>query len=203
MKVLIWLSITFIVFIFIIFARQNFASGTGNFRARLGYCPIMKTELNKLNISELELFEFNNSQEVLKALQNKKIDIAVIGRKARREEITEQIRYLQLRPEDVTLVSLRYAQMTLENLENINIHTWLNTDELGLLFSNLNVIAYETSKEASSNGLNEAVLINWRDVDYEKHELLVALDNGGNKLEYFRSPHVYFEDVNIVKNLLH
>jgi len=114
---------------------------------KVGYCQTMSKYIALIE-SEHKKFLYESASEVLKALNNKEIDIALIGRKARPEEINNDIKSLQVFNDATTLI-----------------------------------------KEINNN--TEPILIPWKEIDYNKQELVVLTYKNGEKIENHRSPFIY------------
>ncbi|RLA80710.1 MAG: hypothetical protein DRG33_01930 [Deltaproteobacteria bacterium] len=173
-------------------------------RIRLGFCPTMEKYAQQIGILDenIGLFLFGSAAGALKALNYDDIDIVFIGRIAKKNEIRANTKEIRL-GEGCTLISDQKRLIDYQNLANMNIHTALYEKEAkNIISDNANIIYYKTLQEAIDNGIHEAVLINWNDYK-DEYELLIPTENGG-KVELFRTPVLYFNnlDENYIHNLV-
>jgi hypothetical protein len=128
----IWLSSFVVAPLLIMSLRLNSAE------IKIGYCPTMLSYVAALQSEELvDLVAYDSSQEALQSLQSRKVDLIVIGRKAKSQEITNNIFSRQIDLTATTLVKtinkneneaflILWQDLDYENVELIVI-----TDELG------------------------------------------------------------------------
>lgn len=109
---------------------------------RLGYCPTMKPEALNLQDknSGIEIIEFESAQMTLNELKAKNIDLALVGRKADRDEITQETHEKKLGDEVHTLIGPHKKIILLDELDNLNVYTCASNEirksypELSLIF---------------------------------------------------------------------
>lgn len=81
------------------------ALGLHETKIKVGYCPTMLPYVAELQSDGLvKLIAYDSSQEALQGLQNKKVDLVVIGRKAKNQEIITNVSFNQLDERATTLV---------------------------------------------------------------------------------------------------
>lgn len=120
---------------------------------RVGYCPTMASYVGWLeDVHSVKLLAYQSSEEVLEGMLKGDVEVAVIGRKAKEEEVNSSAGYFQLNNEATTLV-----------------------------------------RDGAGEKLDPFVMF-WRDVDYEKVELVTPVHADGRKVEVYRTPFVYYVD---------
>jgi hypothetical protein len=154
----------------------------------LGYCKTFERyALALAEENNLDVVKFGSSFEVLANLESGNIDYAVIGRRAYSSEISEEILEIPLEEYGWTLVSSEKGFLEYSELENLEIHTYLNEDEVLEFFSfEPNIVFHENIENALQGDL---VLIHWEDFR-DDFELVVPLV-GDAKVEKFRNPMLY------------
>lgn len=158
----------------------------------LGYCPTMQPVAEKIadNNEYIVLVAQQSSAQVLQALHNNDIDVALIGRKARQDErLSANERILE---EGYTLVTAKKKFIQEEELAGIKVHTALAQDIAEQLLPGSEIVLHPTTQEAVANGLAEAVLINWNEYN-DQYALLVVMQ-GSQKAQRFRTPILYAKD---------
>lgn len=156
----------------------------------LGFCPTMKPYLPKVvQDKDFEIFVFESAGEALFALQNGWIDIVLIGRTARTEEINEGIVEKRL-SSGYTLVSNEKKLIEYSLLKNLEIHTHLPEKTVNEFIPAAENIYFHNSFEETVFHLDKAVLINWTDFR-DEFELVIPILNG-LKVEKFRAPVIYY-----------
>ncbi len=155
---------------------------------KIGYCKTFERYARSLaEENNLNLVELGSSFEVLSSLANDKIDYAVIGRRAYKHEINEQTLEIPLKEFGWTLVSSEKDFFEYSDIESLEIHTYLNEDEVSNFFPAKPKLHYhENIDEAFENGIT---LIHWEDFR-DEFELVVPLESN-NKIEKFRVPILY------------
>jgi hypothetical protein len=159
-------------------------------KPRLGYCPSMHPyALNINRDDEFELVLLGSAAEALEELSKGNINYALIGRKARTEEISFGAQEKVLL-KGYTLITNPHRIISSQGLEAMNIHTALSEEiALELFNENQNITYYETTSEAIRQGIYDGVLISW-DEYKDEHGLLVVQDGFIKDLR-FRTPIIY------------
>ncbi len=155
---------------------------------KIGTCPTMlkyAEEISKKN--NLEIVQNRSAAEVLYNLSTGILDIGIIGRKAERIEFTGYEK--RLKNVGYTLIYIQKAAIDYRQLGEITIHTYLAKDIVENNFSELKRIVYHNSLEESLNS-GEINLIDWNDWQ-DDFNLLIPVDEFGNKIEKFRTPILY------------
>ncbi len=154
----------------------------------LGYCKTFERyAISLAEENDLDLVKFGSSFEVLLSLKSQNIDYAVIGRRAYSNEINSEILEIPLEEYGWTLVSSKKDFFEYSDIENFEIHTYLNQQEVQNFFtSEPSVVFHEDIDSAFENGI---ALIHWEDFR-DDFELVVPM-KGENKVEKFRNPMLY------------
>ena len=160
----------------------------------LGYCPTMEEHALKMAEKNWEILEFQNSAIVLQNLNNNDIDIALIGRIARNNEVNENIFEVRLR-EGFTLISSQRGFVEKSQLQNLRIHTNQPEEIVREYLPDSEIIYYNSLEEALQNRLGEIVFIDWN--DYNDNELIIPIENN-KKIEEFRIPTLYFYEESLL-----
>ncbi len=170
-------------------ANVNINQSSVNNILKLGYCPTMENNANKIALSNknIHLIKYSSTIDVLKDLNENKIDIGLVGRVAKSDELKKEFNELRL-DKGFTLVNSQKKIIPYYQLKNIQIHTYLHKEEVQNFLGNIdNVIFYESIKDIKSN---EILLIDWTDYS-EDYELLIPIDENNMKIEKFRIPVLY------------
>jgi len=154
---------------------------------KIGYCPTMEEYVKKIeNIQDFEIINLGSAGRALFFLSNDEIDIAVIGRKAKKREF---VGYEKVSGEGYTLITDSKSMVLKDELKNLRIDTAISKEIVEKEFPELeNVVYHKTLQEALNNG--EVQLISWNDWD-DEFELLIPVDEFNNKVKKFRVPHFY------------
>ncbi len=164
---------------------------------RLGYCPTMEKYANSIDSQNknVDLLKFGDASTVMSKLNSKQIDVALIGRKAREDELGSNHERL-LKP-GFTLVSPSKYFIGYSELRNLEIITY---EHKGIteIFPELN-LEFIQDKADVFQGSN-IVLISWE--DYEDFMgLVIPLNEDGTKVEKFRAPIIYSGDGNLIETI--
>ncbi len=159
-------------------------------KIKLGYCPTMKEKAISLSEKEnYKLIRLGSASEVLSALNNHQIDKALIGRKAKKYEISKDVKETILES-GYTLVSNNKKFIDYSQLPYLEIYTYLSEDIAENLISHNSKIIYLSKQEAINKILQgKIVLISWEDWR-DDFELIVAID-GNEKIKDFRGVVLY------------
>jgi hypothetical protein len=173
-------------------------------KTKIGYCPTMYEEAKKIaEEKNYELVYFESAALVLNALNRKNIDLALIGRKAKKEEIKiptitgaaiiedKEKNEEKTSNQGYTLISKEKKMIDYSSLHLIEIHTYISKETAEKLFPKKTKIVYHTEKEEAikqiKNGKN--VLIDWSDWQ-DEFELLIVM-KGSEKAKEFRGIFLY------------
>ncbi len=158
----------------------------------VGYCPTMGRYAKKISAENeaIKLEIFSSASVALNALELGLIDAVIIGRAAYPYEIGPRTKETRLRS-GYTLVGNERALIDREELNNIEIHTYLTREKVQeQLSKDANIVTHESKDEAIETGLNKALLIPWEDYK-PPYELIIPVNSDGSKVEEFRAPVVY------------
>ena len=154
---------------------------------KIGYCPTMKKYLiNLAKNNEIELIDLGSARQVLHLLEKDEIDVGVIGRQAQKSEFKGVVKRIGT---GYTLITAMKSMIPNENLEMLEIHTYVSKEIIKQKYPYLkNVVYHNSLKEALSEG--KIQLISWDEWD-DEFKLLIPVDNFNNKNSDFRVPHFY------------
>jgi len=164
---------------------------------KIGYCPTMEEYVKKIkNVQNFDIFNLQSAARVLYYLNMDEIDLAVIGRKAKREEF---VGYEKVNGTGYTLITHTKGIIPESELPNLKIHTHISKEIIEKEFPELkNVVYHETLQDSLKNG--DVQLISWDDWD-DKFELLIPLDKFNNKVKKYRVPHFYSKKLEFIEKL--
>ena len=162
----------------------------------LGYCPTMSgiAKEIKSNNRHLSLVQFESAGQALAAMNSGTIDIALIGRMAENSEV--QNPNVKVIGSGYTLTGKNKVIFQKQELRHIRVHTYLDKPTAEQFLPESEIVYYNSIEDSLLYGINEAVLINWKDYDGEM-KLIVVMD-GNSKAEEFRIPVLYSLDENIL-----
>ena len=163
---------------------------------KIGYCPTMEEFVKNLeNIQDFEVINLGSAGRALYFLSNNEIDVAVIGRKAKKIEFEG---FEKVTGSGYTLITGSKSAILKDELKNLRIDTNVPKEIVEKEFPELeNVVYHKTLQEALDNG--NVQLISWDDWD-DRFELLIPVDEFNNKVKKYRVPHFYSKN-DIVINL--
>ena len=156
---------------------------------RIGYCPTMQSYAENLirqNVNT-ELISFRSADEVLRGMKNNLIDIALIGRKAKSEEIGG-VAEKRIESPAYTLIAPEKQMIDYRGLGNFEIKTCLDENATLEKFPELNPVFGDC--RFADGGI---WLISW-DEFTDEMDLLIPVDENGNKIAKYRTPFLYGEE---------
>lgn len=191
------ISILVLIVASIVFFKGGITGDATINQKSLGYCPTMKTVAENIasNNQGIVLVQQLSSAQALQELNNQNIDIALIGRKAEQNEV--QTTNERILGEGYTLVTNAKKFIQENELASIKVHTAIAEDVAREILPNLEILFYSTTKDAVTNGLSEAVLIDWKNYK-DEYELLVVMKDT-KKVEDFRIPVLYSSSYDLEK----
>ncbi len=157
----------------------------------LGFCPTMEVYANEIlkNNPNIDIRMFANSSIVLDHLKQGKIDAGLIGRKARKNEISLSVQEKRIK-QGWTLLSSYGRLIQNEELLNEIIYTYLHKEIVDVLLPGHKKIVFcSTKEEAFRLGSKGVVLVDWQDVP-DDYQMLIPIEKG-KKVSRFRSPVIY------------
>ncbi len=184
----------------IVLAMKNFASEPSGLRPReeqsliLGFCPTMEPYAQEISAQNerVSLHVFPNSSFALAFLREGKIDGALIGRKARAQEISSGIKERRI-ANGWTLLAPATRDIAYQDLKKEVVHTYLDEREVqGFLPPETHIIFYEIKEMVFGLDDQQIILADWQDVGSE-YGLLIPTENG-RKVPRFRAPVLYAQD---------
>ncbi len=164
---------------------------------KLGFCPTMQSDAQNLQIQNdnIEIVPFGSANEVLANLKAKKIDLALIGRKAELNELPKEILEKKLFKTGFTLIAPQKSFISESELKNLEVKTCLEENLVKVEFIELKNITFEKNPDCNLNN-QEMWLIAWDDL-IDSMELLIPVDQSGNKIKKYRSPFLYGQNLNV------
>lgn len=183
-KVTLGLSITLVL------SLAVFLSGSVSSEETIGYCPTMEDNAVQLSEDGYKIERFGSSSQTLQALNNERIDKALIGRKTRQNELPEGADE-EVIESGITLTSNKKQFIQYSELSQKDIHTVLPNEKVeGVVPEKTNIIRHNSTEKVENlidNG--EMALINWNDWK-DKYGLIVVM-KGDRKYEAFRGAFLY------------
>lgn len=171
--------------------------------ARISYCPTMVTYIGKIEdeIDGLNFFAASSAAEALYLLRSRRMEAAIIGRMAKRVEITDSTKSYRLKDGN-TLIYRQKSGISYEQLKQVEIYTYLSKASLSDVKDVFkNVTFFDSLNECLEDDLKTPVLIDWKDYR-DDFELLIPMNEMG-KVPYFRAPIIYYSDEDLItKELL-
>lgn len=160
---------------------------------RIGFCPSMTETLQLLEqkYQTIDSIAYPSAGAAFAGLHKGKVDAIIVGRIANLSELTDNLRFVR-QQDGLTLVSRQTGMIYYDDLPIVPIHTSEEAATIkGMLPDSTKIIYYETIAQAFAQGYEEAVLLRWSEVD-PQFGLLIPVDKQGNKVQAFRSPHLYY-----------
>lgn len=158
-------------------------------KTKIGYCPTMHERA--ISLSEKNNYEavpFSSASEVLYALKNKGLDKALIGRKAKTNEITENTKEKVLES-GYTLVSNKKSFLEYSRLDSIEVYTSLSNDIAKEIIPDSKINHIQKKNVPNKIKKGKIILIPWE--DWEDSFELVVIVKGDEKVKDFRGAFLY------------
>jgi hypothetical protein len=192
MKKIIYFLI-FLLFLLIIITGSRYIKKTeyNNKEALtgiIGYCPTMERYAIYFEEKGFEIKKYNSSQEVISELKKNNIDIALIGRIAKKEELNQEGCFLEC--SKYTLISNKKEFIFYNDIFNREIHTYLKKETVSEILKGHENIIYHKDLDSATKDLSKTILIEWKDYK-DEYELVIPLNILGEKIETFRVPILY------------
>ncbi len=165
---------------------------------KIGFCPTMTGAIQDLHKQGIDFREtaYTSSGTAFSALNNGLVDAIIIGRSANSSELSADLRFVRLQ-DGFTLISNQPGLILFDDLVKIIVHTSENESIVQeILPPSTHINYYEDIGEALSMIYCGAVLLHWSQVQPDD-KLLIPIDSSGNKIQTFRSPHLYYKDKNL------
>lgn len=159
-------------------------------KLRLGYCPTMFPEAEKISENKgYDLIEYNSASQVLRALRNNEIQKGLIGRKAYFDEIDSNFNK-DIIESGFTLVSNKKEIIDYSQLNFVEIYAYSDLDQISHLFpDNQNIKFIEKQDILNKISEGKYVLISWD--DWKNDFELIVVMAGFNKVRHFRGVFLY------------
>ncbi len=160
---------------------------------KLGFCPTMAhyAEIIEKEVKGIEIITYPGAAIVMRALLNKMIDVALIGREAYSDEINANILKRRLK-NGYTLVYREKVAIPEEKLNEVPVKTYLYKEIVEKILPNPDNLIYCETLEGCDNQENDLpLLIDWKDFS-DKYELLIPINSNGEKTPAFRAPVIYY-----------
>jgi len=160
---------------------------------RIGFCPSMTETIYMLGqkYPTFVSVAYASAGAAFAGLHKGEVDGIIVGRCANQSELTDHLRLVR-QQDGLTLVSKQAGMIYYDDLPIVRIHTSEEASTIkGMLPDSAEIIYYETIAEALAKGYEHAVLLRWSEVE-PQFGLLIPVDKQGNKVQAFRSPHLYF-----------
>ena len=164
---------------------------------KIAYCRTMQPFAEKItkNENHIDMILMGSAAQVLSALQNNSVDGVLIGRYAKNREITETTKRVIFH-EGITLVFHQKQGIDVEQLKWMKIKTYLLKNKISDVLNLFGEVEFRNSiEDCLKDGLQIPLLIDWKDFR-DDFELLIPLNHSG-KVPIFRSPVLYFDDIDI------
>jgi hypothetical protein len=158
----------------------------------LGFCPTMEEYAQEISLKNdnIEIKKYLSTIDVLNDLNKNKIDIALVGRVAKQNELKIEYNELRLR-NGFTLVSSKKKMIYYNQLGELKIHTYIDKQKVDdFLGEDYDVVFYDNIEQLNSVNFQEVFLIDWKDYN-DNYELLIPVDENNKKIEKFRIPVLY------------
>ncbi len=160
----------------------------------LGFCPTMSGWAKRLNSidNSIELYPLNSAAEALYYVKNGMVDGIVVGRYAKKREISPAIDKRCLVKEGATLVNRQKGFVEQSDLKFLKIVTYLAEEKVREMLPDTQNMIFVDSFESAVAQLNsvDAALIDWHDYR-DEFELLIPVEKG-EKVKRFRLPVLYY-----------
>ncbi|NCF75400.1 MAG: hypothetical protein GWO87_02865 [Xanthomonadaceae bacterium] len=164
---------------------------------KIGNCPTMGKYTEEISKKySLDIVRNRSAAEVLYNLSAGNFDIGLIGRKAEKAGFIDYEK--RLKDVGYTLIYREKSTIDYRQLGAITVHTYLPENIVKNNFPEFRNIIYHQSLEKSLKE-GKINLISWDDWD-DRFNLLIPIDEFGNKIEKFRTPILYSKN-EIIKEM--
>jgi lauroyl/myristoyl acyltransferase len=165
-------------------------------KIKMGYCPTMTKFANTVseNVREIEAIPASSAAEVLGMLYYGQLDVALIGRSAKKSEISKDTNEYRLMS-GVTLIYKMKSGISLDQLANVEVLTYLPDEKITDVKDFFGkVVKLNSLEDCLKYKLEVPVIIDWKDFR-DEFELLIPVTNQG-KAPQFRAPVLYYKNIN-------
>ena len=169
-------------------------------KIKMGYCPTMMKFADTIskNVKEVEAIPNSSAAEVLGMLRYGELDLGLIGRTAKKEELLKEIKETRLM-NGITLIYKIKTGISLSQLGEVEVVTYLPDKKIADVKDFFGkVMQLGSFEECLRYKLEVPVIIDWKDFR-DEFELLIPLTSQG-KVPQFRAPVLYYK--NIEKEIL-
>jgi len=173
---------------------------------KLGFCPTMASIADKLKHKNdfVELFPFGSAAEALHYLKMGFVDGTIIGRFAKKTEITSVVKKKCLQQKGYTLIARHKGFIDYANLSGLTVYTYLPKKIVEAFIPEVKDVLYLASIDETVEHLNfsDTALIDWHDFR-DEYELMIPIRQG-KKVKKFRLPVIYYHqsDEETVKKVM-
>ena len=167
---------------------------------KLGYCPTMSGIALRIGQEnpQVSLIPYDSTARALQSLNDRTLNVILVGRLAKENEVGEVFERRLI--DGLTLVGKEKRFISIDEMQRSRIHTYTTKKEAREYLPNTEVIFHDSFEFAIKEGIDEIILMPWRDIpDYL--ELVIPVDENMNKIEKFRVPVLYSYDVECIKNI--
>ncbi len=162
---------------------------------KIAYCPTMEVFMNALSDMEgLEIIPVSSAGQALFLLKSGTVDAVIIGRRAKRQELGDDTRFLRIKG-GYTLVYRQKTGIPVESLKDIEVLTYIDDEKISHISGFFGAVKHLNSlDECLKYGLEIPVVIDWDDYR-DDFELLIPVNERGEKVPEFRAPVLYHNGI--------
>jgi len=163
-------------------------------KIKIGYCPTMMPLIENMveNAKNLIPVHYDNAAMAMQALKAGDVHAVLIGRIVWEHEILDNLQLVRLE-DNLTLIAARPGWILYDDLVQLTLMTSEEETQVRDLLPMGTSIAYyqDVDQMISEMDSSRAILLRWSQV-LPSYNLLIPLDARGNKVPEFRSPHLYY-----------
>ncbi len=146
------------------------------------------------DIDGLEIILVPSAGQALFLLKSGMLDGVIIGRRAKRQELGDETRFLGIKG-GYTLVYRQKTGIPVEALKDIEVLTYIDDEKISHISGFFRAVRQLNSlDECLKYGLEIPVIIDWDDYR-DDFELLIPVNERGEKVPEFRAPVLYHNGI--------
>ncbi len=154
-------------------------------KIKIAACPTCYELSKKLDLEKYQVIKTNSTAESIAFLESGQADMILAGRTLKSNE--PQMDNLLI-DEGYSFLSNQDATIFVDQLNNYNVYTDLNAEELKEKLSIKNIQRVDNIYEYLDKGI---IITFWENTDYNQAEIVHILERNGERLKLSRQPMVY------------
>ncbi len=158
-------------------------------KTKIAACPTCYELSKKLDLEKYQIINTNSTAQSIAFLESGQVDMILAGRTLKPNE--PQMDYLLI-DEGYSFLSNQETTIFIDQLNNYNVYTDLNAEELKEKFLIKNIQTVDNVYEYLDKGI---IITSWENTDYNQAEIVHLLERDGERVKLSRRPTIYCPNV--------